>query len=130
MWCHFKKGKTFDFICSFNDSFRTAIKNASKFLLVLLSFGVCIKISHANKWLMLLDKYLAGLLTGCYVYSNVFLHFFFVSLTDSFPHKHLPLYIRVEGYKFLVLNFKCEFYLSCQPFNCNSIMVIGKCQIS
>ena len=44
-----KRCKTFDFTCSFNDGFRAAIKNASKFLRVHLSFGVGMRISNTNK---------------------------------------------------------------------------------
>lgn len=44
-----KRCKTSDFTFSFNDGYRTIIKNASKFLLVHLSFGAGIRTSNAKQ---------------------------------------------------------------------------------
>ena len=73
-----KRCETFDFNCLFNNGFRTAIKNASNLLHACYSFGADIRNSHANKWLMLFDKCLAGsvFFVGLWVHSNIFPHFF------------------------------------------------------
>ena len=75
---------------------------------------------HANKWPMLLDKCLAGLVfsVGLLCSLQRFPTFLSVSRIYSSPHEHLPLYITQEG---------CGFYLSCYPFYWNSLTLIGKC---
>ena len=123
MWCRFKKRcKTFDLICSFNDGFWTAIKKASKFLRVHLSFGAGIKISHTNKWPRLLDKRLAGSVFSFGLLCSLqrFSTFLSVSPMYSFSHEHLPL-----AQEWCRICFGQWFYLFCYPFYYNSIMLIG-----
>ena len=123
-----KKYKTFDFTCSFSDSFWIAIRNASKFLRVCLSFGATIRISHANKWPKLLNKCLAGsvFFMGLLCSLQRFSTFLSVSPTYSSGHEHLPLYMTQEVMSVLAFDFKQWFYLSCYPFYCSSVTLIGK----
>ena len=87
-----KRCKIFNWICSFNDGFWTAIKHDSKFFRV---FGAGIRISHAKKWPMLLDKCLAGSVfsVGLLCSLQRFSTFLSVFPIYSSPHEHLPLYI-------------------------------------
>ena len=64
---------------------------------------------------------LAGSVFSCGLLCSFqpFSTFLSVCLMYSSPHEHLPLHITREGWFF--------FYFCCYPFNCNSIMVIGKC---
>ena len=94
-----KRCKTFDFTYSFNDGFSNCNQNASKFLHVRLSLGAGIRVSHANKWLMLLNKCLAGSVSSAGLLGSLqrFSTILSISTMYSFPHEHLPLYITQEG---------------------------------
>ena len=118
--------KALDFTCSFNDGFWTTIKKLFHVLTFLFVFWSRHQNSdtktNTNKWLMFSDKcclagsvFSCGLLCSFQPYST----FLSVCLMYSSPHEHLPLHITREGWGF--------FYFCCYPFNCNSIMVIGKC---
>ena len=116
-----KRCKTFNFTCSFNDDFRTAVKNVSNSLLVRLFFGADIRIFHANKSLMLLGKCLFLVhffLLGFYVHSHVFPHFF-LSLQYILLHMDIYLCISQEGCAFLLLTINSDF-----TFLVNHLIVI------
>ena len=87
-----KRFRKFDFTCSLNDSFWTAINNASNFSRVPFSLGESIRISkQTSDWCYWTSVLLVQFfLLGCYVHSNVFLlKFLSVSLMYFSLHWNL-----------------------------------------
>ena len=121
--------KTFDFTCSFNDGFWTATKNACKFLRIRSSFGTGIRISHANKWPVLLNKCLVGSVSFYWVvmFTPTFFHISFCLSNIFFSTWAFTSVYHTRRMWVFAFDFKQWFYLSCYPFYCNSLTLIGKC---
>ena len=106
-----KRCKSFDFSCSFNNGFWTAIRKGSNISRVRLSFGAGIGLSHTSKWPMFLEMCLAGSVFSVGLLCSLQRLSTFHSVSPMYfsPHEHIPQHITQEGCGFLPLTLNSGF---------------------